>query len=216
MREVFDEIAKLKLRTYFIITGSAREESRQFRSFKQIIINNLNRLKENYPEEGNKIFGLDVNESIIPILSRDQIFYDFTNKAFGLDNLFKVLYEYFLPKKINFQKEKYFNEEQLKILIKNNELLRILESKNALSKDLKNKIESKFQNMIMKRYLKAPKYLYTLSRESQYELGNEYMEQVYDLFDYYLDQNSDIEKLQILNNIYDIKKKNEEIFIYEN
>ena len=207
MIEVFDEIAKLKIRTFFIITGSEKEESRQFKKFKKIIINNLTRVKEKYKEEGDIIFGEDLNKSIIPILSRDKKFHGFTAKAFGLDNLFKVLYDYFLPKHIDYQKELFFDEERLKIFIQKNELLQVFESKNKLSKDLRDKIESQFQKMLMKIFLKAPKYLYTLSEESCYEIINEFMEQVYYLFDYYLGQKSNVEKLQIFNNLHDLKNK---------
>ena len=67
-----------------------------------------------------------------------------------MDNLFRTLYQYFLPKKINFQKEVFFNEEQLKAFIQSNELLKIFESKNKLSKDLRDKIQSQFDTLLMK------------------------------------------------------------------
>ena len=59
----------------------------------------------------------------------------------------------------------------------------------------------------MKTILKNPKYLYTLSKESVYEFLNEFIEQVFFLIDDYLGHKSNVEKLQILNNLYDIKKK---------
>ena len=207
MKEIFDSIAKLKIRTFFIITGSEKEESKKFRNFKKIVINNLTKVKAKYKEDGDKIFGEDLEKSIIPILSRDKQFHGFTAKAFGLDNIFKVLYEYFLPKKINFQKELFLDEEKLKVFIESNELLKIFESKNKLSKDLRNKIESQFDTLLMKSFLKAPKYLYSFSEESIYELMNEFMEKVFYLFNYYLNQKSNVEKLQILNRLYDFKNK---------
>ena len=41
MAEIFDTIAQLKIRTFFIITGSEKEGSRQFRNFKNIIIHKI-------------------------------------------------------------------------------------------------------------------------------------------------------------------------------
>jgi len=213
MKEVFDAIAKLKIRTFFIITGSEKEETRQFKNFKKIIINNLTKIKEKYKEEGDKIFGKDLDKNIIPILSRDKTFHGFKAKAFGLDNLFRTLYQYFLPKKINFQKEVFFNEEQLKAFIQSNELLKIFESKKKLSKDFRDKIESQLDKLLMKFFLKAPKYIYSFSEESIKEIINEFVDQIFYLSNYYLNQKSKVEKLQALNRLYDIKNSmNKELF----
>ena len=212
MKEVFDAIAKLKIRTFFIITGSEREDSRQFKNFKKIIINNLTKVKKEY-EEADKIFGEDLEQDIIPILSRDKKFHGFTAKAFGLDNLFKVLYDYFLPKKIDFQKEIFFDEKQLKIFIENNELLKVFESKNKLSQDLRDKIKSQFDKFFMKLFLKAPKYAYSFSEDSAYGLINEFMDHLLYLFDYYLNQKNNVEKLHVVNRLHEIKNKiNNELF----
>ena len=212
MKEVFDAIAQLKIRTFFIVTGSEKEESRKFKNFKKIIINNLTRVKNEY-KDWKLIFGDDLNKDIIPILSRDKTFHGFTAKAFGLDNLFKALYEYFLPKKIDYQREIFFDEEKLKVFINNNDLLKVFESKNKLSKDLRDKIQSQFDNFFMKLFLKAPKYIYNFSEESCYGLFNELMEHLCYLFDYYLNQKNNIEKLHVINRLQEIKNKiNDQLF----
>ena len=206
MMEVFDAITELKLRTFFIITGSEKEETRGFKNFKKIIINNLTKIKEKYKkEETDKIFGEDLNKNIIPILSRDKKFHEFTAKAFGLDNLFKKLYEYFLPKRITYEKKIFFDKEKLDGFIQDNELLKIFESKNKLSKDFKEKIQDQFNKFLMKTFLKAPKYIYTFSDETVYELLNEMMDRAFYLFDYYLKQQNNMERLNTLNNYHNIK-----------
>ena len=122
LKEVFEILAKTKIRTFFIITESKNEVSAQ--SIKKIIIKNLNILRTNY-NDFNKIFGNDLNKSIIPVLSRDKIINRFTTfRAFGLDNLFRRLYEYFSKKRIDLNKEIIFNNEKMKECIENNELLR--------------------------------------------------------------------------------------------
>ena len=170
MKEVFDAIIELKIRTFFIITGSEKEDNKKFKKFKYIVVNNLNKVKEKYPKEKefiiNKIFGDDVNKSIIPILLKDTTFHEFTANAFGLDILFKKLYEYFLDKKINFEKEIFFDDEKLKEFIKNNELLQIFESKKKLMNDFKNKIQIEAEKFILKIFIKAPKYIYNFSNEN--------------------------------------------------
>ena len=200
MKEVFDAIIDLKIRTFFIITGSEKEESREFRNFKRILVNNLNKIKKNYSKEiADKIFGTDVNKSIIPILSKDKIYHGNMVNAFGLDNLFKKLYEYFLDKKINFEKEIFFNDKKLKEFIKNNELLQIFESKKKLMDDFKNKIQIEFESIIMKIFLKGPKYIYNFSDEAIYEIFNEIMEHLFFLLNYFLSQRTNEEKYKILN-----------------
>ena len=203
MKEVFDAIIEFKIRTFFIITVSEKEDSKQFKKFKFIVANNLNKIKEKYPKEKefiiNKIFGDDVNKSIIPILSKDKVFHEFTANAFGLDNLFKKLYEYFLDKKINFEKEIFFDDKKLIEFIKNNELLQIFESKKKLMDDFKNKIQIEFESIIMKIFLKGPKYIYSFSEEEIYEIFNEIMEHLFFLLNYFLNQRTNEEKYKILN-----------------
>ena len=130
--------------------------------------------------------------------------------AFGLDNLFKKLYEYFLDKKINFEKEIFFNDKKLKEFIKNNELLQIFESKKKLMDDFKIKIQIEAEKFIMKIFLKGPKYIYNFSKESIEEIFNESMEHFFYLFNYFLNQLTNVERYQFLNHLhydYDLFKK---------
>ena len=215
MMEVFDAIVQLKIRTFFIITGSEREEKREFKDFKNIIINNLEEVNKKYPKDLiNKIFGADLNKAIIPILARDKRFHGFTAKAFGLDNLFHILYDYFFEKKIDYQKEIYFDEEKLKIFINNNELLKIFESKQKLSNDLRNKIKIELEKFLMNLFLKAPKYLYNFSKDSIFEIINELLDHFFYIFNCYLAQKSSVEKFQFVNMfVYqELKLKCEEEF----
>ena len=57
----------------------------------------------------------------------------------------------------------------------------------------------------MKYFLKAPKYIYSFSEESIYELLNEFIEQMFYLFNFYLSQKSNVEKLKALNGLCDFK-----------
>ena len=203
IQEVFDAISELRIRTFFIITGSEEEHTREFRDFKKILLNNLEKVKKKYAQDIiKKIFGEDPSNSIIPILSRDKIYHGNKVKAFGLDNLFKKLYEYFEDKIINYQKELYYNEETLKIFIKDNELLKIFESKQKLSNDLRDKIKNEFEKFLYNFLLKAPKYIYSFSEESLYEIVNEVIQHFFYIFNCYLNQKNDIEKYQFVNSFF--------------
>jgi hypothetical protein len=158
------------------------------------------------PELRRKIFGDDDLDkiNIIPILSKDKEVYGYKVKAFGLDNLFKILYEYFRPKKINFDKKLYLDEKKLNEFIENNELLKVFQSKNELCKDFKDKIQKEICKFLLTLFLKAPKYIYNFSEECVFEILNEILNHFSFLLDYYLKQQSNKE---ILGNLYCMPQK---------
>ena len=202
MIEVFNSILRLKIRTFIVITNSEKEDTREFKEFKEFIMDNLEKIKEikNNDKIFNRIFGEDLNKSIIPIFSKDKISHKNEIKAFGLDDLFKIIYEYFKDKKINLQKKIYFDDEKLKEFMNNNELLKIFESKKNLGKIFKEKIELEIEKFMLKIFLKAPKYIYSFSESNFYEIMNQIMELVLNLAKCYLNHKNSVEKYQILNN----------------
>ena len=201
----FDIIAKYKIRTFFIITESENNESRIFRLFN-IIIKILNNIKSKY-NDFEKIFGNDLNYSIIPVLSRNKIINGNTYNSFGLDNLFRILYEYFSTKKININKEIFFDEKKIQEYIKNNELLKGIQPVIKSSQEFKNELTNIFKNLYRKLLLlKAPRYIFN-SKEGNNTIINEFMEQVFYLFNYYFNQKNDLEKLQYLNKLRNDKNK---------
>ena len=209
VKEVFDAIAQLKIRTFFIITVSEKKEAKGFQNLRTIIVNNLEQIKKNYPDGVfNKIFGNDLNKNIIPILSKDKEFHGTIAEAFGLDQLFEELYKYFKPKKIDYGKQLFLDEERLNLFIKNNELLTIFESKRKLSDDLKIKIKIEIDKILMKLFLKAPKYIYNFSKENFYEIIKEIFEHVFNVFIHYIDQKDSLEKYKFLKMLgnFDDKK----------
>ena len=211
MKLVFDSIIKLKIRTFFIITESEKKEKRQFQEFSKILVNNLEQIKQNYPQEiFYKIFGKELNKSIIPIFSKDKEHYGTITEAFGLDELFKELYKlynYFLPKKINYDKKYFFDEKKLNEIIAENELLKIFQSKGKLIEDLRLKIKIEFDKALMKLFLTAPKYLYNFTKESVYEILKVIVEHGFNLFIYYLDQKSSLEKYKFLKQLGNFDNK---------
>ena len=202
--DVFKAITKLKIRTYFLVTNSDKEDSKNFKKFKKVIINNLKKIVFESPETKKEILGDDLDKNIIPIMAKDTEFHGVKAKAFGLDNLFKILYEYFEKKKINYDKKLYLDESKLNEMIKNNELLKVFGSKNKLCQDFKDKIQREISSFLMTLFLKAPKYIYTFSEESLYEIINEIMKHFSFLLDYYLKQHSNKE---ILGKLYSLPQK---------
>ena len=93
------------------------------------------------------------------------------------------------------------DETKLNEFIKNNELLKVFESKNKLCQDFKNKIQNEISKFLMSLFLKAPKYIYTFSEESLFEILNELIAHFSFLFDYYLKQHSNKEILGKLHSL---------------
>ena len=193
--EVLNAIIKLKIRTFFLITNCDKENSKNFKNFKKIVVKNLNKVVPKDPELRRKIFGDDLNQDIIPILAKDKEFCGIKAKPYGLDNLFKILYEYFKPKIINYDKKLHLDEQKLKEFTKSNELLKIFESKNKLCKDFKDKMKSEIEKFVMQLFLTAPKYIYKFSEDSFFEIFNKILNHIFDLFNYYLNQQSNTEIL---------------------
>ena len=205
--KVFKAIKELKIRTYFLITNSEKEDSKKFKSFKKIIKNNLNKIFEDKEEEKvlkKKIFGDDLDKNIIPILTKDTEYHGVKVKGFGLDNLFKILYEYFKEKKINYDKKLFLDEQKLNKFIENNELLKVFESKNKLCRDFKGKLQKEIGEFLLKLFLKAPKYIYTFSEDNLFEILNQILDHFSFLLNYYLKQQSNKE---ILANLYYMPRK---------
>jgi len=208
IKEVFDAIIRLKIRTFFIITESEKRETREFQDFRKIIVNNLMQVKKKYPEETfDRIFGKDLNENIIPILSKNKKYHGTVAEAFGLDEVFEELYGYFLPKRIDYEKKLFLDEEKLNAFIQNNELLKIFESKRKLSEDLKIKIKIEIEKVLMKFFLKCPKYLYNLTEENLLEIIKEIIDHGFNIFVHYINQKSSLERFKFLKSLGNFDNK---------
>ena len=94
IKDVFDTLIKVKLRTFFVITQSEEPEYGNYQRFKDNLIVEIKNIKSKYPENiANKVFGVNVEDQIIPICSMKKTFHNIDIKPFGLDILFKKLYD---------------------------------------------------------------------------------------------------------------------------
>ena len=199
MKKVFDVIFGLQIRTFFIVTNSEKENTREFERFKTNIINHLDFVKRNYSDgEIKKVLGDDLNNDIIPILSMQKKFHGYIAKSYGLDTVFKKLYDYFSKKKIDTEFD-FSDDNKVKELIDNNELLKVFESKKHLMEDLKNKIKIQCESFLFKTFLTGPKYLYNISEESLNNFLSGALNHLFIAFKYYIEQQSDIDKLHIFH-----------------
>ena len=159
IKKIFDTIFKLNIKIFFVITHSEEEDSLEFNRFKENLINAIRDITKGYQEANvAKIFGEHIEDSIIPIISIKKIYHGKTINPFGLDKLFKSLYDYFNPKKIkNYEKQLTQDEKGIQQIIDNNELMKIFKSKKEFLKGLRERMEDDIYILIIKYYLIGPK-----------------------------------------------------------
>ena len=197
MRNIFDTLIDYKIRTFFVITQSEGPKYEKYKRFKKNLIVEINNIKSKYSNDlADKVFGENVEDQIIPICSMKTTLEDYEVKPFGLDTLFKKLYEYFSPKKILYEESKLIKGEgdvkdniqkNIQGLIDNNELLNNYQSKKQFLAGLREKIESEASKIVNKYFLIGPKYLYTgMTEEIFFGLACEAFEKILCISQYIL------------------------------
>ena len=184
IKKIFDTIFKFNLKIFFVITQSENEDTEEFNRFKENLINAITDITKNYPSNKvKKIFGEKIENSIIPIFSLKKIIHGNTIKPFGLDKLFKSLYDYFYPKKIN-NYEKLLTQDDIGIqqIIDNNELMKIFKSKKEFLKGIRERMEDDIYVLIIKYYLIGPKYIYNKRHVLIFNLATDILDIVFDFY----------------------------------
>ena len=148
------ELINLNIKIIFVFTKGEKEDSSQFSRFKYNFLIDLSNILKGKNININK---KDIN--IISIYSMQEEKHGYIIKPFGLDKLFKVIYEYFKEYIIeDWALEEIKNTEDEKMLaeiIDLTGLTKIYLSKNELIKAIKNKISGK---------IKLNSYLYLLAK----------------------------------------------------
>jgi len=148
------ELMNLNIKIIFVFTKGEKEDSSQFSRFKYNFLTDLTNIlkRKNIIINEN-----DIN--IISIYSMQEEKHGYTIKPFGLDKLFKSIYEYFKEYIIeDWALEEIKNTEDDKILteiIDLTSITKIYLPKNELIKVIKNKISGK---------IKLNSYLYLLAK----------------------------------------------------
>ena len=151
---VICELMKLKIKTIFVFTRGEKENSHEFNRFKNNFLTDLSNILNN----NNIIFNKkDIN--IIPIYNMKEEVHGYMIKPFGLDTLFKVIYDYlkeFIIEKWAFEKIKYTEDEKnLFEIIDLTSITKIYHPKIELMNAIKNKISGK---------INLNNYLYLLAK----------------------------------------------------
>jgi hypothetical protein len=98
-------------------------------------------------------------------------------------------------------KDIYSDDKKLDQFIKENELLKIFESKKKLGEDFERKIEKEIGNALIKFFVYYPTIFYNFSEEEEKanEIINYLIEVLFHLIYCYLSQHNDIEKYHLIN-----------------
>ena len=209
MKNLFDTLFKLQIKTFFIITQSEKEDTDEFQRFKKNILKSIKQVENNYKNKDlvNKVFGENIENQIIPIFSFKKKKFGHIINPFGLDNLFKCLYEYFESKKIKcnyklFEKiiENHdYNKDDKEILIQetinNNELLRVYGSKEKFLEKKKKKVKNEFTKFILKAFLFMPRYIYSKLDQFLYIAIDEIIDRLINIYQFSINKKNNIDRM---------------------
>ena len=204
--DVIYELMKLNIKIFFIFTKAEKEDSQEFKRYKSNFMNNLKEilLKKN----------IRINEANIDIVSiysmRDKVNGNIV-KPFGIDILFKKIYDYLKVKKIDErimeQIKSMKDEKEIEQIIKSTNLYEIYQSRKELMKIIRYKCSIQISFFYCRFYLNYPKYY--LKNEVDYALCyltdmNDLMLEISSSYCYALDKD---ELVKLSNEIsYKIKK----------
>ena len=163
IKSILDILIKFNANVFFIVTQSKSCDSKEFKICKDKIINLFNKFKK--INSFNSIFGQSLENRIIPILSLKKEFDGKIINSFGLDILFKQISNLFKSKEIKYDIIPK-SDNKIKDLIRNNELLKIFESKESLINGLGLKMKIAASNFILQWFLFNPHYLNDISEIS--------------------------------------------------
>ena len=199
-KEIFKLLAKIKLKTFFIITQSEDDESDGFQRFKENLINQIETIYNK--DEIKNVIGDDINEQIIPIFSIKKMSHGHMIKPFGLDKLFEALYKYFSDKKIDKHIDfNTINDNKLQELTKDNEFLKVFTSKKEIINGLIEKMKKEISSFIFRTFLRAPIYLYNLSDKQLEIFFVEALEKFINIYFFYINKQNTSEKIRLLEDI---------------
>ena len=204
--DVIYELMKLNIKIFFVFTKGEKEDSQKFKRYK---INFMNDLKEILLKKNIRIN--EANIDIVSIYSMRDKFICGIVKPFGIDILFKKIYDYLKVKKIDErimeQIKSMKDEKEIEQIIKSTNLYEIYQSRKELMKIIRYKCSIQISFFYCRYYLNYPKYY--LKNEVDYALCfltdmNDLMLEISSSYCYALDKD---ELVKLSNEIsYKIKK----------
>ena len=194
IKNIFDTLFKFEIRTFFVITQSDKPESREYKNFINKVIEIINSIIKNYPQDkAKKVFGDNLEIKFIPVFSKKKRYHGHIIHPFGLDILFDRLYNYFNQKKIIFDKDEINRNYE-----NNNELLKsIFDSKSDFLMRINKKMELQAFNYIFKFIILNPNYLKNITIESLYKIYDYAYYNFLNNYKYIIDLLKEEEKLSI-------------------
>jgi len=180
--DVIYELFKLNIKIIFVYTRGERENSSQFKRFKN---NFMNDLEEILQKKNIKNIDLNKDIKIVSIYSMKEEKNGYIIEPFGIDNLFKIIHDSMKDKKIpedileKIKKEE--NEEKVNELIKSTKLIKICESRNKLIEAIREKVSLKISLFLGKFILSCPKYYFMYTDDIVLSLCSDINNLIYEL-----------------------------------
>ena len=206
--DVIYELMKLKVKIIFVFTKGDKEDSPQFKRFKNTFLKDLvNILKK-------KNIEINTNEDIkiVPVYSMKEERNGYLIESFGIDRLFKVIYGNLREKKINekilekLKNMKKEDEEEIDKIIKSTELMKINQLRKELIKAIRDKVSVKISLFLGKLLLTGPKIYFIKMDDMILSLVNDANDLIYDLSCIYCKALDKEESYKLLNRTIEMIK----------
>ena len=186
--DVIYELYKLNIKIIFVYTRGERENSSQFKRFKNSFLIDLEEIlkKKNLLKTDENPKGLDLNEDIkiVSIYSMKEEKNGYTIEPFGMDSLFEKIYDSIKDKKIQkdiLEKVKDASEDKINELIKSTNLMKICESRSKLIEAIREKVSMKISLFLGKVILCCPKYYFMRTDDIVLSLMSDINNLIYEL-----------------------------------
>ena len=204
--DVIYELIKLNIKIIFVFTKGDKENSPQFKRFK----NNFCKDLENILQKKN--IKIDYkNISVVSIYSMKEERNGYTIEPFGVDVLFKVIYKYLIAKKIpEWVIEGLESTEDEKIIddfIKQTELIKVHQSRKDIIEAIRTKVSIKISFFMARYLLSAPKYYLKRSDNFILSIWNEINDLMYEISCTYCKALDKDEALKLSNQVMEATKQ---------
>lgn len=202
--DVIEELYKLNIKIIFIFTRGEREQSQQFKRFKNSFTKDVENilLKKNIKNKEIKL---------VSVYSMKEERNGHIIEPFGVDNLFKIIHESIKEKRISndvlerIKKEE--DEEKINKLIQSTKLLKICQTRKELIKTIREKVSIKISLFIGKFVLSIPKYYFMKMDDIILSLSSDINSLIYELSCVYCKNLDKDESLNLMNKVVQAVKE---------
>lgn len=200
---VIYEIIKLKIKLIFVFTKGHKENSIQFKRYKNNFLKDLKKVL--LEKDSNINFEKDIKVDIVSIYSMKEDIDGHTIKPFGIDTLFQIIYDDLKGKIVDdgilMKIKNTKDEEKISEIIESSELMRIYKLRKELIDTIRKKVSMTIGLFLAKMILCFPKFCLKNGEESLLSFTCDVNNLSYDLSCIYCKALTKDESVKLVNEI---------------